>query len=45
MARGHHRQKRKGARPKPEKRRKAFINTIKKIGRWRGKEKTMADLK
>ena len=45
MAQGHHRQKRHGARPKPEKRRKAFINTVKKTGKWRGVKKTLSDLK
>jgi len=45
MSQGHSKLKRKGARPKPEKRRKAFINTVKKTGKWRGVKKTMADLK
>ena len=29
----------------PEQKRKFFINTVKKLGRWRGKKKTLADLR
>jgi len=42
---GHHRQKRKGGRSNAEKNRQSFINTVKKWGRWRGRETSLADLR